>query len=77
MNLKFSNVGRSKKTWTAEIDTDQPLPKIEDGILAEIKKHGGLMSRDIGIAYDTGFYCGNIYAGFHKVGTFEIQEAAS
>ncbi len=75
--LKFTNVGRGKNNWTAEIDTDQPLPKIEGWILSQIKKHGGLIGRDVSIAYDTGFRFGNIYAGFRKVGTFEIQEAAA
>ena len=70
MKIAFKNVGRQKRNWEAEINTDRPDEEVAMDIAKEVNKKGGLMSRDIDIDY-TENWNGRIYAGFHKVGTFE------
>ena len=69
MKIQFTDVGRSKASWIAEIDTDQPDEGVLNEIALEVKEHGVLISRHIDITY-TENWNGRIYAGFHKVGTF-------
>lgn len=70
MKIAFKNVGRQKRNWEAEINTDRPDEEVAMDIAKEVNKKGGLMSRDIDIDY-TENWNGRIYAGFHKVGEFQ------
>ena len=74
MKIAFKDVGRSKVNWTAEIDTDKPLDDLEYELAYEVFKTGGLVSRGISVSINDDF-SGDIYAGFHKVGTFSVEAA--
>ena len=67
MKLRFIDVGRSKKTREADV----PL----DDVTIEIRKKGGLMSREISVDWDPEKREGTIYVGgWRPVGTFKEIE---
>jgi hypothetical protein len=69
--LRFVGVGRGKKSWTSVLK-----PVTEDGILREIRRHGGLMSRDVGAEIsDDGTAGVVVVGGFREVGAFTIEPA--
>lgn len=72
MIINFKNVGRSKKNWTVECNSSIDSEIAERFILNQIKKNGGLMSRDIQFTIDNNH--GSIFAGFHVVGEIEVIE---
>lgn len=68
MKIQFKEVGRNKKTWTAEVNELS-----ESALLREIKKSGALMSRGVDVVLDDGDTSGLIIVGgWRTVGTFEI-----
>jgi hypothetical protein len=74
MKIRFKDVGRSKVNWTTEFDTDKPRDELEYEIIYDVFKVGGLISHGINISMNDEF-CGNVYAGFRKVGTFAPEAA--
>lgn len=68
MKVTFENVGRNKKTWTAETEKLS-----ESWVLSQIRKSKALMSNDI--SFDIEGNVGRIYAGFRPVGSISIEEA--
>lgn len=73
MIVQFSNVGRAKKSWRAEIpDRNGVLDAV--AMERSIRKSKALMSRDIEVDEDGGIYVG----GFRRVGEWSaIKEEAS
>lgn len=66
--VEFFEVGRDKRSWHATI---VPTPA---AILKQIKKRGGLISRDIGLVWKEGDTGGQIVVGgFRAVGTFRLH----
>lgn len=72
MKVDFIDVGRDKKSWSAEYKVGDDFSQ---WWIRQIRKHGALMSRDIE------FVCSNaegskvtILAGFRPVGTIVIHE---
>lgn len=61
--VKFSDVGRNKRTWEEEIADPS-----QDFLEAAVMMSGALMSRDIACLD------GKIFAGMRSVGTYEIAE---
>ena len=47
MRVIFKDVGRDDKTWEADVPNG---PDFDQAVLAEIRQHGAIMSRDIDIA---------------------------
>jgi hypothetical protein len=67
--IRFQDVGRSKRSWTSVL-----RPATDERILREIRRHGGLASRDIGAEIsDDGRTGVVIVGGFREVGVFEID----
>lgn len=66
--VEFRKVGRSKKTWTAD------LPIINDARLHEaVVQSYTLMSHDISFTFSNDNSHGDVLVGgHHKVGTWEI-----
>lgn len=65
----FRAVGRDKKCWTSIL-----RPATDDLILREIRRHGGLASRDIdAMIDDDGTHGVIIVGGFREVGTFTLD----
>lgn len=60
----FIRVGRSKVSYTKEIEN-------KEAFFAAIKPH--LFSEDLSYSYDKEKNQGLIFAGFYKVGEFEIK----
>jgi hypothetical protein len=78
MNIEFRNVGRGKRTWTAEISEEGGEHYICERLLREIKKSKALGSRGIDIQYDPGTWDGEILVGgFRPVGTFRVASSAN
>jgi len=69
MKIQFTDVGRHKRNWIAEIDISKPDDDVHLNILMEIDRNGGLISRGIDAEYDHD-YNGTVFAGFRAVGTF-------
>lgn len=61
----FSRVGRCRVSYTQEI-------KDQDGFFKAIKPH--LFSNDLSFSYDRDSKKGLIFAGFYKVGEFEVKK---
>lgn len=68
--IAFKNVGRGKKSWTAEIDTTQHPDVVGHDLYLQVRANGGLASRNVEVIYDEETFEGSIAAGFHQVGTF-------
>ncbi len=65
----FRNVGRDKCSWHAVLK-----PVTDRGILAQIRKHGRLASRDIDFEIAEDGRSGVVIVGdFRAVGTFTIE----
>ena len=62
----FKNVGRNNASWCAECDELN-----YDWLCSQVKPH--VMSRDLDFELTDGETVGKIYAGFHNIGTFEID----
>ncbi len=69
MKIRFSNVGRDKKTWEDEIPLDSEGYLAERQMYASVKRQSALMSADIDFSDS-----GEIYAGGRNVGKWEIVE---
>jgi len=69
--IHFENVGRRKKTGSADI------PLTEAAILKEIRRNGGLMSRGIEFTLDLDTGEGIVCAGFHVVGRIRVPGPAA
>lgn len=65
MSIKFTDVGRNKKTWTADIENSF------DAIETEVNKSGALKSRNIEAVHGSKTN-GLIFAGAGIVGRFEV-----
>lgn len=72
VRVEFTNVGRGKRSWVAEI------PATYAAIEREVRKHGGLASSGVDVDFDDpDLTRGSIFVGgFRKVGEFAIREAA-
>lgn len=68
--VRFIEVGRDKKTFTADVAAQHGMPTYNGMVLAIRKRHA-LLSRDI--EFGDG---GEIYAGIRVVGRFEYDEPA-
>jgi hypothetical protein len=69
MVIRFLNVGRDKKSWTAEVSTlsDRTL-------LKEIRKHSALKSAGIDFDWNETGTGGSIYVGgLRNVGSFSVE----
>lgn len=67
MDIIFRKVGRAKKTWNAKIEELS-----YENMYNEVKKNSALMSRDFHFDFDEEKKTGEIYAGFRKVGEFQV-----
>lgn len=69
MTVHFSDVGRDKKSWDAEVQS------LSDAMLIrEIRKQGALMSRSIDFAWDdSGDYARILVGLFRQVGELVVQ----
>lgn len=71
MTVEFSNVGRDKKTWTAEVAdlSDRTL-------IRQIHNNSALMSSGIDFAWnDAGDEAGIYVGGFRRVGALRVTGA--
>ena len=68
MKVEFTNVGRNKKSWIAD------LPVVNDARLHEaVKKSGALASRDIDFTFEDDEQSGEVLVGgFRAVGTWKV-----
>jgi hypothetical protein len=72
MKIQFSNVGRFKKSWEAELRTFD-----YDGLYKQVRTNGELMSRDVEFDFDDESGEGVVYAGASLVGAFKVVPEAS
>lgn len=71
MTVKFENVGRDKKTWSADVSS---LSDAE--LIRSIRKQGALASRDIAFEWSEEGTSAQIYVGgFRCVGSISIDAA--
>ena len=67
--IHFSNVGRDKSSWTAEIKNPS-----ESALAKEAKRGGRLMSRDVDVELNDDCSAGVvIVGGWRTVGSFTIE----
>ena len=67
--LRFADVGRGKKSWTSVL-----RPATANGVIREIRRHGGLMSSDIGMEFSDDGKTGTVVVGgMRSVGTCTID----
>lgn len=72
MTVQFENVGRNKKSWTADIEEING-----DLLMRQIRKHGALGSRDVSFLWDDDTNEGVVVVGgFRQVGTFRVVGGA-
>lgn len=72
-HVDFIEVGRSKKSWTADVSQYPTEPLIERLVK---KQPGAVMSREVECCMD-GSSKGSIYVGgFRKVGEFLVRPAS-
>ncbi len=72
MKVRFSNVGRGKKSWVST------LPSLHyDHLYAAVKHGGGLMSNDIDFDIDEDAGTGKVFAGMRPVGSFTYEADAA
>jgi hypothetical protein len=70
--IDFVEVGRSIRSWTS-----QAMAPSDEAILAEIRRRGGLASRDVDIEWnDDGAGGVILVGGFRQVGTFRVRDEA-
>ena len=65
MTIKFKDVGRQKKSWTAK-----NMTMTFDDLMSQVQPH--LISTNVEFTYDDKKNEGGILAGFHTVGTFKV-----
>lgn len=69
-NVTFENVGRSKRSWKAE------LKRIDEGTLTrEVHAQNAIASQYPEFVYEDETKTGKIYAGFNMVGTFKWEKS--
>lgn len=69
MIIHFKNVGRNKRSWDAECkELDY------DWFYSQVKRNAIVMSTDLDFLLNDTETGGTICAGFHDIGTFEIEE---
>ena len=74
MKLIFEKVGRAKKMFAIEIaGAWDPRVLDHEKVAKAVRKHGSLMSRDIGFTFDDKTKTGTVLAGFHSVGSFRAE----
>jgi len=67
MKIEFKDVGRDKKSWTANVS------KLDHASLYRaVKKAGALRSRDVDFGMEMTDGWGRIFAGFQCVGSWRI-----
>ena len=72
MKIHFRNVGREKKSWTAEVGDLH-----DDTLIREIRREGALMSQGIDFAWNNEGTGGGIFVGiFRKVGDYWVEGGA-
>ena len=69
MKIHFEEVGRQKKSWTAEVATEADLT--HEWLVKQVRKSGALMSQGIECIVEGDH--GRIYAGMHSVGSIRIE----
>lgn len=67
MKVQFSNVGRRKVSWEAELKTFD-----WDSLYKQVKSRGELLSTDIDFPFDEETGEGEVWAGGVTVGQFKI-----
>lgn len=68
VRIQFRNVGRDKKTWTADV-----ADVSDEVLIRQIRREGALMSRDIDVLWNDSHTGGAIYVGiWRKVGDFVV-----
>ncbi len=78
LTIRFIDVGRERRTWSAPLPC--PADNI-DGVLAvaeaEVRRRGGLLSRDVDVVYVPTTQQGSVYVGLvRKVGRFVVETTA-
>ncbi len=68
MKVRFEEVGRQKKSWTAEVE-EKDLT--HSWLVRQVRKSGALMSQGIECIVEGNH--GRIYAGMHGVGSIHIE----
>jgi len=75
--IAFVGVGRGKHSWVAEINTNNHPDVVGHDLYLQVRKHGGLMSREVEVEYDEETFAGRVLVGgYRPVGTFGPMEAA-
>lgn len=69
--VTFRDVGRGKKTWTRRVR--RPFAELGCWMVREVKKNGGLMSRNVSVTGDAPGM-GSVWAGMHRVGEVEVRK---
>lgn len=67
MKVQFSNVGRFKKSWEAELKTFD-----YNSLYKQVRTKGELMSKDIEFDFDEETGEGKVFAGTAIVGQFKV-----
>lgn len=71
--IHFKDVGRDKKTWTAQFN--KTVTELD--IAREVRKSGALMSSEIDAEFDENATTGTIIVGgWRAVGKFAIEKVA-
>ena len=63
----FKNVGRNDKSWDAKCENLD-----YDWFYSQVRNNAKVMSSDLEFALREDSKMGDIYAGFYKIGEFEI-----
>lgn len=67
--VQFSNVGRDKKSWTAEVPANDDKTVSQGRLREAVRKQRAIMSKDV--EFDNG---GVFVGGFRIVGEYKLEE---